>query len=170
MPRVSWHGLKWSANQSCWWFCRNKEEENTFFSWYVFVGNHLIFWHWTYSHSSVLSSFGQKIGAGYTNSCWLQDKATNEHIMLPAFYIFPPPVSGMRCLAGWFYMCQSDVFLFSVPLTDIALFHYKLVIKTISAPKHSSCKIHDFCVGGCVACCRFAPGELCSWEGSGVQD
>lgn len=31
--------------------------------------------------------------------------------------------SGMQCLAGWFFMCQSNVFLFSFPLTGIALFH-----------------------------------------------
>lgn len=31
--------------------------------------------------------------------------------------------SGMQCLAGWFFMCQSNVFFFSFPLTGIALFH-----------------------------------------------
>lgn len=41
-----------------------------------------------------LQFLGKKIGAGYSCSRQLQDEATNEHIMLSAFYIFPPPVVG----------------------------------------------------------------------------
>lgn len=92
MYHVSWHGLKWSTNQGCWWFCRNKWGENTFQSMYLWA----IIWYFDTEliHSPMF------LIPWAENWCWLQllwlaqDEATNEHIMLSAFYIFPPPVLG----------------------------------------------------------------------------